>query len=89
MKILFKSPEFTESKNDVNFQQALEAISAYKSVEMMNTHYLLELNNASIDVDTIKQLFVLFKQWNIDPSPLESFVEHIEAVVQKSSGTTQ
>jgi hypothetical protein len=88
MKILFKSPEFSESKNDVNFQQALEAITAYKGVEMMTTHYLLELDNAMLDVGTIKQLFELFDQWKIDPSPLESFVQYVEAQAQKSSGTT-
>ena len=88
MKILFKSPEFTQSKNNAGFQQDLEAIDAYKGVEMMATHYLLELDNALLDVSTIKQLFVLFEQWNIDPSPLESFVQYVEAQAEQNSGTT-
>ena len=86
MKILFKSPEFTQSQTDANFQQALEAISAYKGVDMMATRYLLELDNALLDVGAIKQLFKLFEEWNIDPSPLESFVQYVEA--QKPPGPT-
>lgn len=87
MKILFKSPEFNQSDTEANFNQAIEGVTAYKGLEKMDSHYLLELDN-SLDVGTIKQLFTLFEQWHIDLSPLESFVQYVEMEAKKNAGTT-
>ena len=72
MKILFKAPPFGDKDSEKKFHQSLSSIPAYKDVEEMGTHLLLELDN-SLTLETIKALFALFDDWSIDKSPLESF----------------
>lgn len=86
MKILFKSPELKNSETELEFKQSLESVTAYKGVEEKGTHCLLELHN-TFEVDTLKQLFALFEKWDIDPSPLVSFVQYVEMEAQKNSGS--
>ena len=78
MKILFTKPSsLSEEKNNA-FMVQLSDVLAYKGVEDMGTHLLLELDNESIEFDSIKQLFALFKQWGIDQSPLESLLQLVD-----------
>jgi len=78
MKILFKKPSALSAEKNNALMTQLSDVLAYKGVEEMGTHLLLELDNESIEFDSIKQLFVLFKQWGIDQSPLESLLQLVD-----------
>ena len=78
MKILLTKPfALTEQKN-AKLMTQLSEVLAYKNIEDMRTHLLLELDNETIELDSIKQLFSLFEQWDIDKSPLESLLQLAE-----------
>jgi hypothetical protein len=72
MKILFKKPIVSTNEKEKEFLLALTKVPAYLNVEEMGGHFLLALDN-SLGIETIQQLFVLFEDWGIDKSPLESF----------------
>ena len=78
MKILFKKPSALSAEKNNALMTQLSDVLAYKGVEEMGTHLLLELDNESIEFDFIKQLFALFKQWGIDQSPLESLLQLVD-----------
>ncbi|PHS72180.1 MAG: hypothetical protein COB22_05635 [Cycloclasticus sp.] len=86
MKILFKSPELKSDVNRDEFFHSLEKIPAYKNIEKMQSHFLLELDNA-MGLKTIQQLFSLFDEWSIDKSPLESFVQYVQMESEKLKNT--
>ena len=75
MKILFKSPENLNKEREKEFLGKLSALPAYVGNEGMGAHFLLELNSETVEFESIRQLSVLFQQWKIDPSPLESLYE--------------
>jgi hypothetical protein len=79
MKILFTAPIFGLPEAKAEFMADVHAIAAYKGMEPMQTHYLLELDNSLVTVETIQQLFKLFDAWSIDKSPLESFIQYVES----------
>jgi len=87
MKILFKTPAFENSDKGAEFIEATLRITAYKGIETMGSHYLLEMDNNEVTIETIRQLFLLFDAWDIDKSPLESFVQYIEAESETSNST--
>ncbi|MBV1875381.1 MAG: hypothetical protein KUG50_02010 [Cycloclasticus sp.] len=78
MKILFTKPlQLNEEKHTVLMTQ-LSRVLSYKKTEDMGTHLMLELDNETIEFDSIKQLFSLFEQWGIDQSPLESLLQMVD-----------
>jgi len=78
MKILFTKPSSLSEEKSNAFMAQLSDVLAYKGVEDMGTHLLLELDNESIEFNSIKQLFALFEQWDIDQSPLESLLQLVD-----------
>lgn len=87
MKILFKKPAFENTDKEAEFIEETLKITAYKGIEIMGSHYLLDMDNNEVTIETIKQLFLLFDAWDIDKSPLESFVQYIEAESDKGNNT--
>lgn len=87
MKILFKKPAFENIDKEAEFIESTLKITAYKGIEVMGSHYLLEMDNNEVTIETIRQLFSLFDAWEIDKSPLESFVQYIDAESDKSNST--
>lgn len=78
MKILFTKPlQLNEEKHTALMTQ-LSRVLSYKKTEDMGTHLMLELDNETIEFDSIKQLFSLFEQWGIDQSPLESLLQMVD-----------
>lgn len=78
MKILFtKPPQLNEEKSTELLTQ-LSRVLAYKNIEDMDTHLMLELDNEVIEFTSIEQLFALFKEWDIDQSPLESLLQMVD-----------
>jgi len=77
MKILFSKPPLLTEEKSTELMTQLSRVLSYKNIEDMETHLLLELDNETIEFDSIKQLFALFEQWNIDQSPLESLLQMV------------
>ncbi|MBL4743709.1 MAG: hypothetical protein JKX87_03590 [Cycloclasticus sp.] len=77
MKILFKVPVFSDDRNEDVFLVSVKTIIAFKGVEEMGSHYMLELDNKVVGLESIQQLFALFTAWDIDKSPLESLLQMV------------
>ncbi|ATI03434.1 MULTISPECIES: hypothetical protein [Cycloclasticus] len=77
MKILFSKPQQLSEGKNVELVAQLSGVLSYKNLDDMHTHFLLELDNETVEFDSIKQLFSLFEQWNIDQSPLESLLQMV------------
>ena len=75
MKILFQAPAFSNTKSKSELLELLSELPAYVGNEEMNTHFLLELDSETIEFESIRQLSVIFDQWGINQSPLESLYQ--------------
>ncbi len=78
MKILFTKPTLLTEEKSALLMTELTQVLAYKGVEDMSTHLLLELDNEVVDIESIQQLFALFERWEIDKSPLESLLQLVD-----------
>ncbi|ELA3118073.1 hypothetical protein ACA689_004201 [Vibrio vulnificus] len=74
MEIIFQGPTFWLSEDEDKFFEWIYSLPNYKAITGCGLDLNLELSTP-IEQSTVNQLFIIFKRWEIDFSPLKIFKE--------------
>lgn len=71
MEIIFKGPTFFAQEDENHFFEWIYALPSYLNITGKGLDLHLELKEP-VDKETVEQLLIIFRRWNVDVASLKS-----------------